>query len=86
MPKFCGPFAITGKINDVTFRLDIPAPMPARGIHEEFLAKRLRSYHPDTAFKRYPVVPPLVQFPDGNNEYKVDKIVQYRLHRGNLNF
>jgi len=82
MPKFCGPFAITEKINDVTYRLDLSVPMLARGIHNAFHAKLLRPYHPDTAFDRSPVVPPPVQFPDGHTEYEVDKIVRYRLHRG----
>ena len=82
MPKFCGPFAITEKINDVTYRLDLSVPMLARGIHNAFHAKLLRPYHPDTAFDRTPVAPPPVQFPDGHTEYEVDKIIRYRLHRG----
>jgi hypothetical protein len=50
MPKFCGPFAITAKINDFTYRLDVSVPMLSRGIHNAFHAKLLRPYHPDTAF------------------------------------
>jgi hypothetical protein len=80
MPKFCGPFYITEKINDVPFGLDISVPMLARGIYNAFHAKRLRPYHPDTSFKRTPVVPPPVEFPDGHTEYGVEKIV--RFHRG----
>jgi hypothetical protein len=38
MPKFCGPFAIKTRINDVTYRLDLSAPMLARGIHNAFHA------------------------------------------------
>jgi Chromo (CHRromatin Organisation MOdifier) domain len=79
---FCGPFAITEKINDVTYSLDLSSPMLSRGIHNAFLENLLRPYHPDTAFDRTPVVPIPVQFPDGHNEYEVDKIVRYRLHRG----
>jgi hypothetical protein len=48
MPKFCGPFAIKSRINDVTYRLDLSAPMLARGIHNAFHAKLLRPSHPDT--------------------------------------
>jgi hypothetical protein len=50
MPKFCGPFAITAHINDVTYRLDLFAPMIARGIHNAFHAKLLRPYHSDPGF------------------------------------
>jgi hypothetical protein len=50
MPKFCGPFAITAKINDVTYRLDLSVPILSRGIHNAFHAKLLHPYHPDTAF------------------------------------
>jgi hypothetical protein len=82
MPKFCGPFAITAKINDVTYRLDLSVPMLARGIHNAFHAKLLRPYHPDTAFERPPVAPPPIQFPDGHTEYEVEKLIRYRLHRG----
>jgi hypothetical protein len=82
MPKFCGPFAITAKINDVTYRLDLSVPMLARGIHNAFHAKLLRPYHPDTAFERTPVAPPPIQFPDGDTEYEAEQFVRYRLHRG----
>jgi hypothetical protein len=75
MPKFCGPFAITAKINDVTYRLDLSVTMLARGIHNAFHENLLRPYHPDTAFERNPVAPPPIQFPDGNNEYEVEKLV-----------
>jgi hypothetical protein len=54
MPKFCGPFAITAQINDVTYRLDLSAPMISHGIHNAFHAKLLRPYHSDTGFERTP--------------------------------
>jgi hypothetical protein len=54
MPKFCGPFSITAQINDVTYRLDLSAPMIARGTHNAFHAKLLRPYHSDPGFERTP--------------------------------
>jgi hypothetical protein len=81
MPKFCGPFAIKTRINDVTYRLDLSAPMLARSIHNAFHAKLLRPCHPDTQFERAPEVPPPVQFPDGHTEYEVDHIIRFP-HRG----
>jgi hypothetical protein len=71
MPKFCGPFAMTSKINDVTYRLDLSVPMLSHGIHNVLHAKLLRPYHPDTAFERLPVAPHPIQFPDGHTEYEV---------------
>ncbi len=35
-PKFCGPFRISKKINDVKFQLDLPYPMIVKGIHDPF--------------------------------------------------
>ena len=35
-PKFCGPFVIIEKINNVTFRLKLSEPMIARRIHNAF--------------------------------------------------
>jgi hypothetical protein len=82
MPKFRGPFAITTCTNAVTYRLDLPAPMINRRVHNAFHAKLLRPYHPDTHFNRPPVIPAPVQFPDGHTEYEVDQIVRFRLHHG----
>jgi hypothetical protein len=81
MQKFCGPFAITANINDVTYRLDLSVPLLLRGIYNAFHAKLLRPYHPDTSFERTPVAPPPIQFPDGHTKYEVEKLVRYRLHR-----
>jgi hypothetical protein len=83
MPKFCGPFAIAAKINDVTNRLDLSLHKLFRGIHNAFHAKPLRPYHPDTAFDRTTVAPPPIQFPNGHTEYEGQTLVRYRLHRGN---
>jgi hypothetical protein len=82
MPKFCGPFAITEKINDVTYRLDPPLPMLFRGIHKAFHAKLLLPNQPDTALERTSVAPPPIQFPDGHTQYEVENFIRYRLYRG----
>jgi hypothetical protein len=68
MPEFCGPFAITEKINDVTIRLDLSVPTLARGIHNAFHSKLLRPYHTDKDLERTPVARPPIQFPDGHTE------------------
>jgi hypothetical protein len=86
MPKFCGPFAITEKINAVTYRLNLSQPLLARGVHNAFHAKLLRPYHPDLLYNRTPPVPPPVRFSDGHVEYKVEKLLRTRNHRGRLQY
>jgi hypothetical protein len=76
MPKFCCPFAITEKINDVTYRLDLSLPMLSRGIQNAFLAKIIRLYRPDTSFERTPVAPPPRQFPNGHTEFYTASIAE----------
>ena len=82
MPKFCGPFAISECINNVTFRLDLPPPLLSRGIHNAFHARLLRPYTPDSSFSRSPPAPPPVRFPDGHIEYEVEQILRHRRFRG----
>ena len=46
-PKYCGPFEIIEKVNDVTFRLDLPQPMIDRKIHNAFHSSLLKPYIED---------------------------------------
>jgi hypothetical protein len=41
MPKYCGPFPIIEKLNDVTMRLELPSTMLSRLIHNAFHARLL---------------------------------------------
>jgi hypothetical protein len=50
MPKACGPFKITEKVNDVTVRLDIPPLLLRRGIHNAFHVSCLRPYFSDKSY------------------------------------
>ena len=76
-PKFCGPFKITEKINDVTFRLGLSEPMKARRIHDTFHVNLLKPFVSDQ-FGRDPGPEPPIEFPDGHQEYEVEKILSHR--------
>lgn len=80
-PKFCGPFKITEKINEVTFRLALSDPMKAKGIHDAFHASLLKPYNEDT-FDRYDNPLPPVLLKDASEEYEVEKILSTKRIRG----
>ena len=83
-PKFCGPFKITKRINDVAFKLELSEPMKARGIHDTFHCSLLKPYNPDT-FGRYDKPLPPIQIQDGI-EYEVEAILDSKLIRGKPHF
>ena len=80
-PKYCGPFKITEKINDVTFRLDLSKPMLKRGVHNAFHVNLFRPFVPDE-FDRHPKPPPPLQFEDSHKEFEVESILSHRKYRG----
>lgn len=79
-PKFCGPFTITKKINDVAFTLDLSEPMKQKGIHNTFHVSLLKPYVEDR-FNREPVPPPAIALDDGTQEFEVEKILAHRRRR-----
>lgn len=82
MPKACGPFRVLEKVNPVTFRLDLPAVMHRRGLHNAFHVSTLRPYQADAMFSRTLPPAPAVELSDGTQEYEVERIVRHR-RRGN---
>ena len=80
-PKFCGPFKIMHRINEVTFRLDLSEPMKAKKIHNAFHVSLLRPFTPDE-FERTEPPPPPLQFEDQHEEFEVESILAYRKYRG----
>ena len=84
-PKFCGPFKITQKINDVTFRLKLSEPMIARRIHDTFHVSLLKPFK-DDLFERYESPLPPVHIQDGIEEYEVEKILATKKIRGKSHF
>ena len=84
-PKFCGPFVISEKINNVTFRLELSAPMKARGIHNTFHVSLLKPFVEDP-FTRDPAPEPAVHFADGHVEYEVEEILSHRKRRGKTQY
>ena len=73
-PKFIGPFKITERINDVSYRLDLPEMMK---IHNAFHVSLLRLYK--QGMKHPP--PPIPIEMEGELEYEVQKIVSHREYK-----
>lgn len=76
-PQYEGPFTITEKISDITFKLDMPERYHA--IHSVFHASKLAIYNEPT-IPGQKVDPPLPVEIKGQEEYEVEKILQHRIH------
>lgn len=72
-PRFLGPFTITQVINDVAYRLDLPATMK---IHPVFHVSLLKPYSADGTVQP----PPTVEV-DNVEEYEVESILQHRFKK-----
>ena len=84
-PKFCGPFLIKEKINDVCFKLELSEAMRAKRIHDSFHVSLLKPYEEDP-FKRSEVKKPEILFPDGHVEYEVENILSHRTRQGKIQY
>ncbi len=84
-PKFCGPFKISEKITDVTYRLDLSEPMKARGIHNAFHVSLLKPFKPDK-FNRYEKPLPPVRVEDGDEFYEVQELLATKKIRGKQHY
>ena len=80
--KKLGPFRIIECVNPVTFRLELP---PHFRIHNVFHASLLEPYHPSTIPGRHSPPPPPIELSTGE-EYEVDKILDSRWHRRQLQY
>ena len=75
-----GPFHIIGKINDVTFLLDLP---PQQRIHLIFHSSLIESYQGNTILNHITPPPPLIELEAGS-EYKVAAILESMIVCNNL--
>ena len=84
-PRFCGPFNIMEKINDVTIRLDLPEPMKAKRIHDAFHVSLLKPFIEDY-YGRYDEPQPPVQLDDAEEEYEVEAILDEKNIKGKKHY
>ena len=75
-----GPYMISGKINDVTFRLDLP---PHMHLHPVFHVSLLEPYTTSSIPGRLTSPPPPVEVSDGT-EYEVAAILDSKIVRNKL--
>ena len=75
-----GPFHIIGKINDVSFRLDLP---PQLWIHPVFHSSLLKPYQDSTIPGRIKQPPTPIELEDGH-EYEVVTILDSKIVRNKL--
>jgi hypothetical protein len=71
LPKFIGPFEITGQVNEVAYRLALPECMR---MHNVFHVSLLREWHDNGKYQ--PPPPPVIL--DGDLEYEVERVLHHR--------
>jgi hypothetical protein len=71
--KRYGPFRITEKLSDLTYRLELP---PSWKIHPVFHVDKLRKYHEDPNEPNFTEPPP--DLVDEHDEWEVEKILDAR--------
>ena len=81
--RYAGPFEIVEKLSPVTFRLKWPPRMTK--VHPVFHASKLIPYH-DSEIPGQKAAPPEPVLIDGNEEYEVEKILDSRRYRRQLQY
>jgi hypothetical protein len=79
IPKFIGPYSITRDFGNGSFKLDLPAVMKQRGVHDVFHSSLLRVHIPNND-RRFPGRLECqlgVSLDDKTNKWAVEKIVNH---------
>ncbi len=77
-PRYAGPFKIIDKINNVAYRLQLPATAK---IHDVFHISRFRKYNPrvnELVNDQGETIPSIPDIIDGEDEYEVEKIISHK--------
>jgi len=78
LPRWVGPFTVIKAVSDVAYTLDLPAPYVRANVHPTFHVSLLKPYKSDGA--THPPAPLII---DGEMEYEVEDILQFRTLRTN---
>jgi hypothetical protein len=79
LPRFMGPFTVTGKVNEVAYRLDLPDNLRW---HNVFHVSLLRAYVAGGRVQP----PPMPEIVDGEPGYEVGQLLDHRLKQTQLEF
>ena len=81
-PRWYGPFKISEQVGTNAFRLELPGTL---GAHPVFNVTALKKYHLNTLEGRVPPPPPITDL-DGFTRYIVEKILNHRTVRRQVQF
>jgi hypothetical protein len=77
--KWIGPYQIKKKLGDLNYQLNLP---PSMKIHDVFHVHLLKPHHPSSRHQK-PLPPVEVE---GEEEYKMEEVLNSRIQRGKLEF
>eukprot|EP00079_Xenopus_tropicalis_P034016 XP_017947787.1 PREDICTED: chromodomain Y-like protein [Xenopus tropicalis] len=80
--KFLGPFPIIQQINDVAFKLKLPASYKIHPVFHSALLKPVTK----NSFPGRTIVPPSPVVVEGSEEFEVEAILDSRINRGRLQY
>ncbi|THG93004.1 hypothetical protein EW026_g8102 [Hermanssonia centrifuga] len=78
-PKFIGPYRIVEDFHNNSYRIDLPADLKRRGIHDVFHSSLLRTHEPNND-RLFPgrLASQVAELDDQENEWAIHKFVSHR--------